>query len=191
MLIAIIGIDGSGKTTQVELLKNANRYSVSVHKASSDDRNVIENIHFENYITYKQTMSVAMTMDLLRTYRNEISIYDNFTLNVWDRYKYCIQAYFAAEQISYEKTNILLEELRTPDLTIWLKIDPEVAEERIHKRGAAKPLEYAAFLSLVQQQYSEMLKNVNHVHVIDCNEKYADAIHKEIMDLIEQRLQTL
>ena len=191
MLIAIIGIDGSGKTTQVELLKNANRYSVSVHKASSDDRNVIENIHFKNYITYKQMLSVAMTMDLLRTYRSEISTYDNFTLNVWDRYKYCIQAYFTAEHISYKKTNILLEELRTPDLTIWLKIDPEVAEERIHKRGAAKPLEYADFLSVVQQQYSEVLKNVNHVHVMDCNEKSAEVIHKEIMDLIEQRLQTL
>lgn len=190
MLVTIVGIDGSGKTTQVELLKNAGKYSVCAHKASSEDRSIIESISYENYTTFKETLSVAMTLDLLRTYRAEMDSCDNVTLNLWDRYKYCIQAYFAAEQISYEKTNLLLKELPTPDLTIFLKIDPKVAEKRIHKRGAAKPLEYAEFLTIVQQRYSEILMNEDHVHMIDCNEKSSDEIHKEIMNVIEKRLQT-
>ena len=186
MLIAIIGIDGSGKTTQVDLLKKSKIYSVNSLKSMSDNRNIVEKIHFDNYEVYKQTLSLAMAMDLLKLYYSEMGREQDYTLTVWDRYKYCIQAYFSSENIFYEKTNILLEELRTPDLIIWLKIDPELAE-----RGIAKPLENEEFLRKVQNHYAVVLKDVDNVHVLDCSLKSEYEIHVEIMDLIGRTLQKI
>ena len=187
MLVAIVGIDGSGKSTQIEMLKNSELYTVNSCKAVPNNRNIIENLSFEDYVTYKQTLSFAMALDLISAYNNQM-IEDNATINIWDRYKYCIHAYFMAEHISYEKTHIVLNQIKTPDLTIWLKIDPKLAEKRIHSRGIAKPGENEKFLSLIHECYESVLKDADNVYELDCKERSANEIHEEIMSTINRCL---
>jgi len=185
MLIAIVGIDGVGKTTQIKLLRDSMQYSVNLCKAIPNNRAIIEAIQYDDYITFKETVSLAMAIDLISSYKTQVK--DN-EINIWDRYKYCIHAYFMAQQILYKKTNILLEQLITPDITIWLKTEPCIAEKRINMRGNVKPLDNVAFLTLVQEQYENVLGDVDNVYTIDCKDLYPNKVHEEIMSIVDNKL---
>ncbi|MCM1273239.1 MAG: deoxynucleoside kinase [Clostridium sp.] len=187
MLAAIIGIDGSGKTTQIEMLKKSVSRTVHVCKAIPANRSIVEGLCFDDFVTYKEALSFAMALDLTSAYHKQM-IMDDAAINIWDRYKYCNQAYFLADGISYEKTNIILNQLKTPELTIWLKLDPAIAAKRVQDRGDAKPGENEPFLSLAHKCYENVLQDVDNVFPLECTGRLAGEIHEEIVSIMNRYL---
>jgi dTMP kinase len=189
MLISIVGIDGSGKTTQVEMLKKCETFSVKTVKASPVNKTLMESLEslkFDNSEFYNEALSVGMTLDFVKTYKEVIDSSEGYDLIVWDRYTYCIKSYLYAQKYYCEAANYLMNEIKNPDLIIWLKINPKKAEERIIKRNNRKKLENAEFLTLVQEQYGYVLKDIANVVAISCDDMSPQEVHNEIISAINR-----
>lgn len=184
MLIAFVGIDGAGKTTQIQLLLKAlsDERKIKVCKAVPANRKLVERIAPHSHI-FKELQATAMALDL----SHSIALYDRDTITISDRYTYCIKAYFAAEGKSFAVANGLLDLLPHPDVIIWIDTNPEIAAARVRKRGVAKSLENAAFLTLVRNEYNRILGEMPNVIRVDGNVK-PDVIHAHVMAGLEPYL---
>lgn len=181
MRIAIVGVDGAGKTTQVHKLKEwlEAKGTVSVCKAQSLNRALVEEMQME-YKRFKEVLSVAMALDLAHTVKLDDP---GSAYMIWDRYTYCVQAYFVAESIYNSSAQFILDQLPKPDLTIWIDSDPGVAAQRVLIRGQAKLLENEPFLKKVRQAYCEILRDEPNVIPVNGN-LTPEEVHKEIIAAI-------
>ena len=142
MLIAICGIDGSGKTTQIRLLeeKLSEVSDVYITKQPTDfyrkydrfrkivnrEANIDENILYE--------LALMAAADKRRHYDEEIR--NNMDkIIICDRYVYSGYSYFLARGFkNIEWLKKLNDNLLMPDITFFIDVPPEVALERIIKR---------------------------------------------------------
>ena len=142
MLIAICGIDGSGKTTQIKMLsKRLSQYSeIYVTKQPTDFyrtydrfRKVVNReIAMNENIIYELALLAAS--DKRRHYEDEI-YHNRNKIILCDRYIYSGYAYFIARGFSeINWLTSLNEGLLLPDFTFYIDVPPEVALSRIVER---------------------------------------------------------
>lgn len=196
MIIAFCGIDGSGKTTQLELVWKSleNCYKVCKTKQPTNfyrqyDRfraYVNGEIEGDNLITYELALLAAC--DKLRHYQIEIEpvMHDHIILS--DRYVFSSYAYFTARGIEdIEWLKCINSKLPLPDLTLYIDINPEVALERIVKRDGKsmkKEEKDIYVLKKVRNCFvNKIWGNTENYHVIDGSKGIVE-IHQMILGII-------
>jgi len=185
VLIAIVGIDGVGKTTQVELLKMflSSFYPVKLCKAVVTNKSLVDNIDCNKEVTREEIISVAAAFDMLISYNTQMNLGDDF-IYIWDRYKCCHEAYFPDEHTQHKISYMILKKTKAPDITVCLTINPVVAVERIIKRGNAGQWDCVNFLSKVQENYLRLFSANENFYIIDCTDLSKNAVHKRIINII-------
>lgn len=144
MLIAFCGIDGSGKTTQLELLENAlkkNGYPVFKTKQPTNwyrsDKRVRKVLNQEetNNMLGKELALFAAT-DRIRHIQTEIVPKEKEgQIVITDRYVFSTYAYFMARGVNdFEWLHSLNRYVPMPDITFYIDIDVETALKRIIAR---------------------------------------------------------
>lgn len=141
LLIVFEGLDGSGKTTQINLLKNwfeKNNKLIHNTKQPTDfyreDRRVRD--YLDNGIA-PNMYSIALLAAADRTYQNTVEIVPTIEkgINVIvDRYIYSSLAFFKARGIGYEEVSSLNKNIAEPDIVIFLDVKPKKALERVKVR---------------------------------------------------------
>lgn len=146
VFIAFCGIDGSGKTTQLRLLEKtlSDKGEVFTTRQPTDayrqDPVIREFLNQETppeeYETTVREMALYAAADRLRHLRREVHprLRKGHTV-LTDRYVYSSYAYFLARGI--DDLDWLMQLNRhapTPDLVVYLDIDPALAIERILAR---------------------------------------------------------
>jgi len=193
--ICIEGIDGAGKTTICNLLKNEIKNSIVIKEPSNYE---IGNFIREALIKKKDFMNNSFISCLLffadRIYfKNEIrNLKQKFDYVISDRCFLSTYAYQKAlikneeERKIFEKIfEILLKIIEIPDAIIILDVDVEVAIERLKKENKALSLyEDKNFLERVLENYRNLELDLQNVYFIDANREIEE-VKKDVLKVIE------
>ena len=179
--IAIIGIDGSGKTSLAkrifEFFDNEG-ISVCIARSSHKNSSILNSLKniYGLEIPEKIKMN-AYYFDFLKTYYDVNYFDDNHKLIIWDRYFFCLEAYFSIEGIIDQDWVEYVSNLSDPDITILLDIDASEAIKRLENRGDRKEKENYEFLSGVRRKYLELSRKNNWYIVNSTNIDFTSLIN--------------
>ncbi|GLZ77311.1 thymidylate kinase [Actinorhabdospora filicis] len=181
MLIAVIGIDGAGKTSQAHDLAGWLRaWDWPVRYVPNQTllpvRRALDRIAVEDGLRDHTELLDADTMRLLAAGARLAQLHDALSdpapVTVVDRYTYC--QYAAARVLGAGNEDVLRRlnrELPTPGLVLYLDIEPEEARRRIKLRGVDD--ESLEFLEGFRDAYRSLPEYGGFTH-IDANGGFDD-----------------
>ena len=195
-LIMISGIDGSGKTTVAEGIKNyllgvgiknvvivdamkGGCYTCQLKECSVDNTNMRQKFSAE-------LLNLTWSADLLYTYENIVKPYlEKGYYVILHRSDLCCRVYskvFAENDFISERL-IDTADIR-PDLHFYLHIPPELAYGRIAIRSGGQAIEVKEkieYLKKAAEIYQQYLKDARYKNVISIN---ASVSIKKVMEII-------
>lgn len=174
LFIAFEGIDGSGKSTQVQLLaeklqKEGHQVHVTREPTGGEIGVLIRKIFTRKTDADHRTIAALFVADRLDHLLNENDgiikkMKEGYTV-ITDRYYFSSYAYHSVH-MSMDwviEANALSAELLKPDLNIFIDISPETAMERIQKnRTTIELYETLDNLTLVKKKYMEAFEKLKH-----------------------------
>ncbi|MCL4383259.1 MAG: dTMP kinase [Candidatus Marsarchaeota archaeon] len=192
MFIVFEGIDGSGKTTQAELLYNylkaKTRKKCFLTREPTDNKIGL----FVKSLIKKQeinpdTVELLFMADRAEHVREIKQAAKEKKIIICDRYYFSTIAYGSALGLKtewLENTNKIFPE---PDLTIIFDIDPKAALKRINSRkGNKQYFEKTEFLNKVRKEYKSLSKKYNNIFILNCNGNITiPEIHKQILNILK------
>lgn len=197
--IVFEGIDGSGKSTQIELLRSKlQSIGQEVHMTTEPtDRPVgrlIRQILKKEIETSEETLAALFVADRLDHIQNTengmASILENGTHVISDRYYWSSFAYHGLSMpiSKVVEMNDICHQFLQPDLTIYLDLTAEESMQRITKRNEKKEkFETLELLQAIRQNYFiafEKYKKDAEIKVINANQGI-ESCAAEIWDLLE------
>ncbi len=203
MFIAFEGIDGSGKSTQVQRLadkleQEGHQVHTTFEPTDSPIGSIIQNIMKGRIDADHQTIAALFAADRLDHLKNKADgilkkLEAGYTV-ITDRYYFSSYAYHGAHMpLDWViKANQLSADLLMPDLNIFIDIDPEVSIQRINSdRSSVELYEKVETLQKVRDKYFEAIEKLNHkenVFVTDghqAEEDVAEDIWQQIVEVMK------
>ncbi|MBI2626149.1 MAG: dTMP kinase [Candidatus Nealsonbacteria bacterium] len=192
--IVFEGLDGSGQSTQTNLLGDflvGKGYEVILTKEPTKDSEAGQKIR--QVLDKNTQVSPMYLQELFAQDRGEhldnliIPALKEGKMIVSDRYFFSSFAYGASSGVEAEELIKLNSEFLMPDLTIILKVRPEVCMERIGKRGGSQTLfEEAEKLKKVWQTYETLPRRFENAYIID-GEKSIEKVHENVKALLQEK----
>lgn len=196
--IAFEGIDGSGKSTQIQMLrdrlKNQGIYSyTTMEPTDSPIGSLIHQIMMGRMKTDNKVIAALFVADRLDHLLNDVNgikaKIDEGTTVITDRYYFSSYAYHSIDmpmdwviQANEQSKNIL-----QPTVTIFIDVEPDVAIKRIAQNRAHQELfEKKSRLVRVKEQYMaafDKLGDIENIIIVDgnrCQEDIAEDIWTRI-----------
>ena len=183
-LISISGIDGTGKTTQINRLKEY-----------FDSENIKSEILKVKYLPFHKMKNISLSVDDLRLlmakdfvdyYNKKIRELSDYDYLLCDRSKACLLAYGLGYGLK-NPDNVFdkLKETPDPDLLFYFDIDPNTSIERISKnRSQLEEDETIDNLKRARMYYHKVFNdyNLNPVY-IDATEPEEEITEKLILSI--------
>jgi dTMP kinase len=198
LFIAFEGIDGSGKSTQVKLLKQnlenaGHQVYTTFEPTDSPIGKIIRQIFSHQMEADHRTIAALFAADRLDHLLNKTNgilkkLEEGYTV-ITDRYYFSSYAYHSVHMnLNWViAANALSAELLKPDLNIYMDIEAETTLDRIHKgRDTTELYETLENLQNVRNKYFEviaLLKSTEKVLITDAN-RSQDVISNEIWEKI-------
>ncbi len=199
LFIALEGIDGSGKSTQIKLL--AEHFIQAGHKVYTTFEPTDSPIGLMIRKIFKHEMEadhkviaglfVADRLYHLLDKENGIlkKLEEGYTV-ISDRYYFSSYAYHSVHMPMQWviDANAMSAALLQPDLNIYIDISPELSMQRIHEGRSSKELyETVENLTAVRNEYFsafELLQSTEKVFITDGNKK-TDAVAADIWQVVQ------
>lgn len=197
--IVFEGIDGSGKSTQAELLKEyleEKGIKVWLTKEPTDGQTgqLLQKIQkgaFKDYFTnpdeFRKFMTYLYAADRVG---HDQQIEQHLQSGEWvicDRYKYSTYAYNNMRLVSYEVFN----HFGTADLPLLIKISVDQALARVHTRGKTEEIfENKEYLEGVSSKYETLVNDGKLIEVDGAGtaEEVFSRVKKVVDDFIEESI---
>lgn len=192
--IAFEGIDGSGKSTQIQLLADRLRKTgvdcyTTMEPTDSPIGSLIHQIMTGRIKTDNKAIAALFVADRIDHLKNEINgivakIEAGITV-ITDRYYFSSYAYHSVDMPMdwVIQANEPCKEILQPTITIFIDVDPDTALERITRnRTHTELFEKKSRLVKVRENYLkafEKLKDIERVIIVDGNQT-PEAIAEEI-----------
>lgn len=158
--IAIVGIDGCGKTTLADSLYKwlSEECGKCCFLARTDRANSSILAKAEKSMGAPIPDSVRLTAYALDLAAKSIQVSQLCEPDyvIWDRFSICLEAYFEALDVQLAPIKGILSLLECPNYLFWLDVNPHIALQRIALRGGIpKALENEAYLGKVRRAYAK------------------------------------
>jgi dTMP kinase len=186
--VAVEGIDGSGKSTVIELLAEMlPRVYVTKEPSGGPIGRLIREWALRGGSIDPHVDVLLFAADRIEHYRREIEpkLRENF-LVITERYVESSIAYQGAAGVSIEFVKYVNSLVPRPDLTIILDVDPEIAVARIAQRGGVEKFEHVSFLRRVREIYLKRAEEEGYP-VVDAS-RPPDVVAREVANIIKTRL---
>lgn len=200
--IVFEGIDGAGKTTQINLLKNALEERGIPCMTTAEPTDLPSGREIRDALagrTEKTAREMAEMFSVDRAIHNshpEAGInpaLEKGTSVISDRYYYSSLAYQGAA-LGYDTVaalNLDRVDIRTPDICIFLDLTPEKSLERIGKRGAATEIyENFDYLTKTRKMFFDVFEKLKargeKIAIIDASgspEDIAERVLTAVLDI--------
>lgn len=203
LFIAFEGIDGSGKSTQVKLLKEkleaaGHKVYTTCEPTDAPPGKMIRDIFNHRIDGDHRTIAALFVADRLHHILNKTDgmlkmLEDGYTV-ITDRYYFSSYAYQSPHinQHWVIQANSLAAGLLRPDVNIYIDITPEISIERLNKgRTSIELYETLDNLRLVRDKYLELidlLKNEEKVFVAN-GDQSPESIANKVWEHISAMLQ--
>jgi len=189
VLIAIEGIDGSGKTTVAEFLKNRLieiGYEVILLKEPTDSpwgRKIKES--YSSRLSPEEELELFLKDREYDAKENIIPALEKGMVVIMDRYYYSTIAYQGALGFDTEELRDRNEKIAPkPDLLIVLDLPPEKALKRVKKRGEPNEFEKSEYLRKVR----EIFLSIPEAVVVDADRE-TEEIKREVLEKVIEVLE--
>ena len=187
MFVAIEGIDGSGKTTQVNLLKDlrVNDLETFITKEPTDGEIgfLIKRILRTSPKLDNVKMQLLFAAD--RSEHNSLLLDLKDKLIISDRYVLSSLAYGMASGIEYEWLASINSKFMMPDINIIIDFDPADSIGRLNTRDSLEAYENLEFLGNVRKAYKFLAEKYSNCIVLD-GTKSIESLHEEILRIIKE-----
>jgi len=199
LFIVVEGIDGSGKTTQIELLKNkfksANRKVIETAEPTDGPiGSLVRNIMKGRVQTDQSTIAALFAADRLDHISNPVNglltKMEEGNNIICSRYYFSNYA-FQSEYVPIDwlvNINSLSKTYLKPDLTFYINVDPKVCIERISTgRSEVEMYENLEKLTSTHDAFLRHFKDFEEgesIHLIDGQQSVED-ISAEIWKIVE------
>ncbi|MGC8649223.1 MAG: dTMP kinase [Candidatus Micrarchaeia archaeon] len=195
--IVFEGIDGCGKTTQLEMAsryikeKYPNRELVITKEPTTNEigtfiRKIISSK--ENFDPI--AMQLLFSADRALHVSEIMSIINKGGIVLCDRYMFSTFAYGASNGLDMDFLRYINKKFLVPDLTFIIDTPAEISIERILKREKEKKLkmyEKINILNSARSEYLKMKEYFKNYFIIDGN-RNIEEINKEIINILELNL---
>lgn len=198
LYIVFEGIDGSGKSTQIDLLKRAfDDYGLKVNIESEPTNSpvgkMIQDVMTGKVILANESIAALFLADRLEHISNPVNGLNEKLKNgyniVASRYYFSSYA-FQSDAVPLKwliESNELCKSLLKADFTFYLNIDPNLSYERVIKRG--KQLELFETKEKLIRTHNQYLKAFDlygydeNIFIINA-ENSIQKIHSDIMNVV-------
>ena len=200
MFISFEGIEGSGKSTQIELIEElirAKGYQVKKLRepGTTELGEKIRNIFLEKTTETVDPITEAFLLYASRKHLDQNFLRQNLNdgaIVIADRYAdatLAYQSYGKGLDQNFVKLIHDYSQLLSPDLTFYMDISAELSRERISDREMDRmESESIDFFKKVREGYLEIAHdNPERVVVLDAN-KTIDELHESIKKIISNKL---
>jgi dTMP kinase len=195
--IAFEGLDGSGQTTQVNLLKDyliRSGFEVVSTKEPTWDNEagkwVNNTLHQNKKLNSEELKLLQEKFAEDRNWHQKNIIEPALKegkIVITDRSQFSSFAFGAASGVDLNYLFSLNEKFIEPDVIMLLKVSPKICLGRIHKRGEKQTLfEKEKQLEKVWDIYEKLAKKFKNIVVVN-GEKPIEEIHKNIKILLTER----
>ena len=185
-LIVVDGVDGTGKNTQIELIKQ--KHDCVVFKYPTAKYQML-NDYLEKKVTLDpKALFLLFLADIAEDQKNVKKALDEGRLVILDRYVFSTISY-EVNSIDYENGKKIVEGIGflKPDMVLLLDIDAKTSQER---KKAQKKLdryeENAEYLEKVRSNFLKLAEErflTTNWHKIDATGDI-NSVHQEIMKLL-------
>lgn len=198
ILIAVEGIDGSGKSTQVQLLARfleKKGYDVLCLKEPTEGkwgRKIREKAAFDGSLTAEEELNLFMRDRMENVAKNIRPALKKGGTVILDRYYFSTMAYQGARGIPVERIRKMNESFAPiPDLVFILTLSPKEGLKRIENRKYKELLfEKEDYLKKVNQLFCSFKgENIFHIDASAPESQVARIIREKVSAFIECRLE--
>jgi dTMP kinase len=193
--IVFEGLDGSGQSTQAELLRDflvKKGYQVVLTKEPTLDSEAGKKIR--KILDKKSKIEPQKLQELFAQDRREhlenliIPALKEGKIVISDRYFFSSFAYGASSGVDLDWLIKINDEFLLPDLTFLLKVSPKVCLERIKKRGKERTFfEEKEKLARVWKIYQILPNHFQNIYIIE-GERAKEEVFSQIKTLLHFRL---
>lgn len=193
LLVAIEGLDGSGKTTVSKALvswfKNKGFNAIYTAEPSNSPIGMLikEKIIGGEFRKDPRVEALLFAADRLWHLIYEIEpLLSNGVIVITDRYYYSSIAYQGALNANIDWIKTINAYARKPDIAVYIDITPEEALERKRKAGLKRLFENTEYLRKVRQIYLKLVRE-GELHMIN-GMKPLDRVVNEVILYVENFL---
>ncbi|SES96892.1 dTMP kinase [[Clostridium] polysaccharolyticum] len=202
IVIAVCGIDGCGKSTQINMLKKyleEKQKTVNITKVKMNRTSILfdvsEKVFGDPYAYHPhiqpEVMNTVIACDVAYHYRYEVEKVKDCDYLLCDRHKLCYLAYTDAFGGEVKWIEEIMKQFPDPDITIYIRGNVELSTKRLMSR-ADKPIrtdENPEILSSALNAYEERIKEVPSETMITVGaDDAAENIHAAIIQQLEPLL---